>query len=116
LAARHKDRKLGMQIQLNLSNHCIETEIKRLHERCISNYFKKSKARAALEKDIALLEDALATFDFGMLRSRYPQLNGHSDASIALGPAENGRAQIWIDGEPLKMSSVSANDRCNKDL
>ena len=97
-----------MEIQLNLSSHCIETEIKRLHERCISNYFKKSRACAALEEEIALLEDALTTFDFGTLRTRYPQLNGHNDASIALGPAENGRAQIWIDGVPLKMSPSSA--------
>ena len=52
-----------MKIQLDLSKHCIETEIKRLCNRALSDYFKEVKDKGLIEKIIELTQQALKTFD-----------------------------------------------------
>jgi hypothetical protein len=95
-----------MQIALDLSRHCIETEIKRRRNRCISRYFREVGARPAIKGELELLEAALATLDFGALRIRYPALNGHSDAAVTLAREENGRLVIRVDGATVEILAV----------
>ena len=45
-----------MIIELDLSKHCIETEIKRLYNRSVSQYFKPDTDKALLEKQIDVLK------------------------------------------------------------
>ena len=45
-----------MQIKLNLKNHCIETELKRIYNQSISEYFKNKSADKRLENQIESLK------------------------------------------------------------
>jgi hypothetical protein len=73
-----------MNIKLNLSRHCIETEIKKRYNRSLSEYFSSDKDKDRLEEEIELLKTALEHFDFRRLRSKYPELAGHNDAEVFL--------------------------------
>lgn len=79
-----------MQIRLDLTRHCIATEIKRRHEAAISRYFKTANGRAAGDAELVLLEAALTAFDFGRLRSRWPVLAGGNDLPVTLAAADDG--------------------------
>ena len=75
-----------MDIQLDLSAHCIETELNRQYNRAISEYFKGGvEEQKRLEPIIDMLRLALETLDFAKLRSRYPALSGgaHEDIRIS---------------------------------
>jgi len=41
-----------MRIELNLSRHCIATEVKRRYEACMRAYWKASQDREVLEQEI----------------------------------------------------------------
>ncbi|WP_319521874.1 hypothetical protein [uncultured Desulfosarcina sp.] len=73
-----------MKIQLDLTNHCIQTEVKRRHEAAISRYFKGGGDTEAIEAELVLLEKALTAFDFARLRSRWPVLAGGGDRPVFL--------------------------------
>jgi len=92
-----------MQIDLNLEKHCIETEIKRRHDRCISRYFKRDGDLSRIEGELELLEEAMRTLDFGTLRSRYADLAGQSEASITLTRDDRALLVILIDGMPVDL-------------
>ena len=86
-----------MKIQLDLKTHCFETEIKRLYEQAVRQYFKPHADKAALEETIDLLKKALECFDFSRLRSRYPALCGHTDARVVLVTGTEGQFRLRID-------------------
>lgn len=73
-----------MKIKLNLSRHCVETELKRLYNRSVANYFKGGKDRQPLEKQIEILKSILERSDFPRLRRICPELSGHCDADVVL--------------------------------
>jgi hypothetical protein len=73
-----------MKIQLNLENHCIETEIKRRHEAAMAHYFKDEEGRGAAEMELVLLEKAIESFDFAHLRNQWPVLTGGSTCPVFL--------------------------------
>ena len=87
-----------MEIRLDLSKHCIETEIRRIYNRTLSKYFKPDGDKATLERIIDATGKSLATFDFPGLRSRYPELAGGTAAEVVLSLVENGRLTIAING------------------
>ena len=91
-----------MELLLDLTSHCIETEIKREHERAVLSCFKPGADTAAVEKTLTLLQDALTRFDFQRLRSRYPALSGHTDARVVLYSDAEARAGIRIDGAAVE--------------
>lgn len=72
----HPEIREAMKIELDLSRHCIETELKRRNNLAISRYFKADSGKENLETEIALIEKTLRTFDFQRLRSRWPLLCG----------------------------------------
>jgi len=86
-----------MEIALDLQSHCIETEIKRLYEHSVRRYFQPDADEAALEARIELLKKALEHFDFRGLRSRYPELCGHTDAGVVLYSDSDDVLKIRID-------------------
>ncbi len=75
-----------MDIELDLSRHCIETELKILHNRAVKQYFKSKQDRPEIEKRLVILKRALEELDFPALRSMNIILSGHNDnhASVVL--------------------------------
>jgi len=97
------NRPKKMNIELNLSRHCVETEMKRQYNKSISDYFKKKAGddRQALETRIDLLQQGLETFDFNRLRSRYPELRGEVAARVELSETAEQKPQLLINGEAI---------------
>jgi len=73
-----------MHIKLDLSKHCIETEIKKLHDQSIFQYFKSNESREKLEEGLDILQMALEKLNCGKLRSTYAELAGHNNDDIRL--------------------------------
>jgi hypothetical protein len=84
------------QIHLDLRRHCIETEIKKLHDSAVGAYFKAGADKPALEARIELLKLALEAFDFPALRSRYPELCGGSSSAALLFLNPQGNPQLRL--------------------
>jgi len=91
-----------MRIDLDLTKHCVETEIKRVYHRALTSYFKPGADTAHLERIIALTQQALEHLDFAFLRAHYLPLAGHSDVSVVLAwPEEGDLPTILIDGSAI---------------
>jgi len=89
-----------MKIKLNLSRHCVETEIKRLYNQSVLKYFKADD-QDHIEKQIEILQHALQTLDFGTLRNNYPELAGHSNDHIELSIDDYNQIIILINGKNI---------------
>lgn len=92
-----------MKIPLNLSKHCIETEIKRLYTKALSDYFKSKIKNHELEQTLSMVQQALETFDFRMLRSQYPALAGGTTASVFLGKDHDAQFALTINNETVNL-------------
>ena len=69
-----------MNVDLDLSVHCIETELKRHYRQTVSAYFKASESdKHLLEPVIEALRLAVETTDFPCLRATHPVLAGGMD-------------------------------------
>ena len=92
-----------MKIALNLNKHCIQTEIKRQYNKLISKYFKsdQSENRDMIGTKIDLLQRALENLDFGLLRSKYPELNGGGSDDIVLLSRVDKQLIIQINGRAI---------------
>ena len=90
-----------MKIFLDLSRHCIETELKRIQNRLISDYLKLKKEDISLEKKIESIQSALLRLDFNMLRSRFPELDGRAEKEILVEFDTAGRIRIFSNSEEI---------------
>ena len=90
-----------MDIVLDLKKHCVETEIKRVHQRAVMACFRGGADQAQLETIIDLSQQALEQLDFGFLRGHYPALAGGCDATVSLCRSAAG-PQIVLNGRPLR--------------
>jgi hypothetical protein len=90
------------ELKLDLSRHCIETEIKKHYNQALSEYFRARTGHARLEEIIDMTGQALQSFDFNYLRSRYTPLAGKTDAEIVLS-RDKGRLSILVDGRPIDL-------------
>ncbi|QTA93083.1 hypothetical protein [Desulfonema magnum] len=91
-----------MEISINLSKHCIETEAKKLYNRCLSQYFRADADLERLEQKIDILKTILEEFDFPRLRSRYPELAGDREAEVFISKNNENQIVIIIDGKETK--------------
>jgi len=91
-----------VKIPLDLSKHCIETELKKIYNQSISQYFKKSSSNKNLERQIENLKTVLMTLDFGRLRKDFPVLAGHHDDEVILSFDSENNASILINGKPIR--------------
>ena len=90
-----------MDVQLDLSTHCIETELNRRYNRAISEYFKAgSEEQKRLEPIIDMFRLALETLDFAKLRARYPALSGGTRRNIRIS-CKGKHVLITIDNTTL---------------
>ncbi len=89
-------------IKLNIGKHCIETELRRQHNRSLSEYFRSESDKERLEEDIDMLTTALKQLDFAHLRSRYPELaGGHDDADVSLSKVGQDQIAITVNGKAV---------------
>ncbi len=58
-----------MKINLNLRKHCVETELKRLYNRSLSQYSKPGSNQEQIEKIIDVLKTVLGNSNFSNLKS-----------------------------------------------
>ncbi len=58
-----------VKIKLDISRHCIETEIKRMYEKKLGEYFRKKYSPHILEEEIEALSYVLQNIDFPSLRT-----------------------------------------------
>lgn len=96
-----------MEIELDLSRHCIETAIRRRYNVAISLYFKATADQDTLEAEIDLLRRALLVFDFHRLRSHWPDLGGHVACEVRLMDDENGDPLLRLAGTRIKPPAAS---------
>jgi hypothetical protein len=95
-----------MKVDLDLSRHCIETEMKRQYNKNISAYFKRQGRlnepdKQALEAQIELLQQGLESFDFNRLRAQHPELRGEIQAEVALAQTSEDAPEILINGKAI---------------
>lgn len=88
-----------MEIILDLKKHCIQTAIKRKYNQLISNYFKLKTPENTekFDPEISLLKEALENFDFSLLRSTYPELQGGGTDKIILAASTDKNITISIN-------------------
>ena len=92
-----------MEIQLDLSGHCIETELKRQYNRLIAEYFKAGpEEKALVEPKIAMLRLALETLDFTRLRAGQPILCGGGSCPKIFLSREDNYFYITIDDQKIE--------------
>ena len=90
-----------MKIILDLSNHCIETELKKRYNQSISEYFRNKSSDKNLERRIENLKTALMTLDFGRLRKEFPVLAGHHNVKVILSFDSENNTAIMVNGKPI---------------
>jgi len=90
-----------MELQLDLSKHCIETACRRHYNKVISDYFKAGREeKRQLTDTIEMLFQALETLYFSRLRARYPALAGGTNKNVILALA-NDDLIIAIDDKKV---------------
>ena len=90
------------KVKLDLGRHCIETEIKKLYNQFLADYFKADSDKESLEKKIDLLQKALQYIDFGSLRSAHPQLAGDCRAPVFIMVDDDERMVISIEEQDIR--------------
>ncbi len=100
-----------MEISLDLSNHCILTEIKRQYNRAISEYFKKSEKNESLERKIEFFKKILEGIDLVSLRGKYSELAGSSTANVKIAEDKNGTISIIIQDHVI-FQKKAVNQNC----
>ncbi|MEE4609268.1 MAG: hypothetical protein V2L15_10305 [Desulfobacteraceae bacterium] len=99
------------RIDLCLSRHCIQTAARRCYEKTLSQCLRAKSESGDLERRVDLLRQALETLDFGLLRSRWPELAGGSPVHVALS-REKGRIRVHLDARsfPAPLRNGVEND------
>lgn len=90
-----------MRLILDLSSHCIETELKQQHNRAVSSYFHAvPEEKEQVEQIVELTQQALTALDFGKLRSDWPQLSGGAEVAAAIERCGE-TVQVLVDERPV---------------
>ena len=91
-----------MDIRLDLSAHCIETELRKQYNKAVSAYFKTGQEeKRRLEQTIEMIRRALETLNFSQLRAQYPPLAGGTERNVIIS-CKKENLIITIDGKMLK--------------
>ncbi|MCP4119446.1 MAG: hypothetical protein GY737_29415 [Desulfobacteraceae bacterium] len=95
-----------MRLRLELDNHCVESEIRRIYNARVGDCLKSGRFSADDEEVIELLKNLLETVDFSRLRSACRELAGNpgTDAELVLG--DDRRVWIEIDNKRISMDGT----------
>ena len=91
-----------MIMELDLSRHCIETELRRQYNRAVSALLKNRGADDSLEPIVELAGYCLAQLDFSTLRSAHRALAGGTQSRVQL-MDRAGHLFISIDGRKIPL-------------
>lgn len=91
-----------MILKLDLRHHCIETAVKKLYNKSISQYFKTDGDKEKLEEQIDILKTVLEKCDFTYLRRTHSELAGHCRANAAITTDAENRITIVLNGEHIR--------------
>lgn len=103
-----------MEIELDLSRHCIQTAARRQYERRLASCLRPGggeAARQGAEAEVELLRRALETVDFGRLRSGWKPLNGGPGVRVRLAE-EDGVIVVRLGGE--RIAAPLRDERCGQ--
>lgn len=89
------------RISLDLSNHCVQTETKRVYNRLLSDCLKSKEIDPGAEEKVEVLKHALENFDFSALRTQDKALAGGTEAEVALVQDDKGEVFITVDEKPI---------------
>lgn len=93
-------------LTLDLSSHCILTEMKRRHSRLVSACLTGKEDPDLLEPQIELLVQALTQLDLPAMRGATPTLAGGDGIQVILSESQ-GLLRLTHDGTPLPLISKS---------
>jgi len=91
-----------MILKLDLRRHCVETAVRKLYNKSISQYFKTGGDKEKLEKQIDILKTLLEKCDFTYLRRTYSELAGHCQADAVITADAKNRITIVLNGQNSK--------------
>ena len=95
-----------MNIILNLNHHCIATEVKKLYNKAVSQYFKPDADIEKLEKRIEIFKYLLEKSDFAYLRNTYPELRGHCASNVQITTEHNGQIFIILNHNKIEIPFI----------
>lgn len=96
--------------QLDLSRHCILTEIRRQQERAVAQALKGQADDSLMEKAEALKE-ILETADLLALRGQYAELQGGASERVSLSLVE-GRYCLRFSGKTIPLLPKILQEKC----
>ncbi|MBR9982648.1 MAG: hypothetical protein KFF50_16575 [Desulfatitalea sp.] len=99
---------MKITLLLDLSRHCIETELRRRHNRALSDCFRPGQDKVAAGAIVELTRQALTRFDFAHLRSRHAALAGGAASRVTL-VGDQGEPVIQIDDHPIPATNRNTN-------
>lgn len=88
-----------IRIPLDLSSHCIQTEIRRQYNRQLSACLKSAAGDDTAEKKLEILKTSLETWDFPKLRSDHTALCGGRNPEVIVAGDNSGRCFLMLDGQ-----------------
>jgi len=86
---------MGVVVNLNVKNHCIETAARIELNRLMETYFRTDDVEGELDGKIELIRDFLEKSYFPGLRSSDPRLSGERESEVIL--SRNGNGAIMLD-------------------
>ncbi len=97
-----------MEISVTLDHGCIQTAIKRLHERLVRAYLKippRGRKKISMEEQIIEgLTYLLENGDFAHMRANFPVLSGENNYKVLLLIPEAFKdTSLLVDGKTLLM-------------
>lgn len=87
-------------LTLDLSRHCIETEVRRQYNRALSAALRRPDDARRIEPVIELALRCLACLDFPALRRHHPPLAGGAAADVTI-TTNGGALCIEMNGRPV---------------
>ena len=99
------EQQFKLKLELDLSRHCLLTELKRRYERALAEALRLPEAgtaAATLEFVKAVLEEV----DLEGLRGRIPELGGGSQAGILLVQTGRREAVLFVNGREVFRHSL----------
>ena len=107
-----------MEISVTLDHGCIQTAIKRCHERLVKAYLKappRGRDKIFMEKQIEGLTYLLENGDFAHMRAEFPVLSGEKNIKvIVLIPETFKETTLLADGKIILLKWKNHHVHTNK--
>ncbi len=96
---------MTIKLKLDLKKHCIQTELIKLYNKAVNSYFKGIGNIENLEFKIESLKNVLSEYNFGKLRTVYPELSGGSDCNVLMIISKN-QISLHINNKLINLKDI----------